>query len=148
MKKRSGIFLVCLLFFTSLNGDSYPVNTQNSSFAGLKTDDCEYDEETDIVHCTKTGTFQKVTKGCDGKNAAQNQLIGTITVDKKACNLYAISPQQALDQNRSVIVIAEKIAATFQSSRSFKKPPKPNPFPTTSMNAQRLMLPMDASGLN
>ena len=137
MNKKIGIFFFCVLFFVPLFGASYPVNTQNSDFSSLKNDVCEYDEESDIVHCTKTGTFQKVVKDCAGTQAAKNQFIGSIVVDKKTCNLYAISPQQAIDQNKSVIVIAEKIAQQLFSPviLGTNKSSTPNPFPTTSLNS-------------
>ncbi len=150
MNQKIGIFFFCVLFFVPLFGASYPVNTQNSDFSSLKNDVCEFDEESDIVHCTKTGTFQKVVKDCAGTQAAKNQFIGSIVVDKKTCNLYAISPQQAIDQNKSVIVIAEKIAQQLFSPviLGTNKSSTPNPFPTTSLNSAAIDAAYGSSGLS
>ena len=67
---------------------------------------------------------------------------------KKTCNLYAISPQQAIDQNKSVIVIAEKIAVQlFNPVILGNKTSTPNPFPTTSLNSAAIDAAYGASGL-
>ncbi len=148
MKKRNTIFLISIAFFAASYADSYRVNTQSSAFNSLKDDVCEYDEETDIVHCTKTGTFQKVTKAC-GAASSKDQLIGSIVVDKKTCNLYAITPQQAAEQNRSVVAIAEKIALQlFNPLDPSTKPATKNPFPLVSLNAAALDADYGSNGLN
>lgn len=148
MKKRTSIFLIITILFNTSYADSYRVNTQNSAFSALKNDDCEYDDETGIVHCTKTGTFQKVTKGCGNTTDANNQLIGTITVNNQSCNLYAITPQQAIGQNRSVFSIAEKIAQQlFNPIDPSTKPAKQNPFPVVSLNAAAIDQAYGSNGL-
>jgi len=149
MKRKTTIFLLSIAFFVTSFADSFRVNTQSSAFNALKNDECEYDEETNIVHCTKTGSFQKVTKACGTADNAKNQLIGSIIENNKPCNLYAITPQQAIEQNRGVTAIAEKIAQQlFNPVDPSIKPATKNPFPTVSLNANALDATYGSNGLN
>jgi hypothetical protein len=143
--KRTKTFLLCLMNLVLLTFISYKtdaqttvVNTSDSTYAYLHNDTCSYDDQTNAVVCMHYGAFQNIKKVDKGQNVDDGQLVGSIIdSDGKQYDLYAMSPQQALNHTQDLLATIQNTAAVLFNpiDPTTKGTPKPNPYALTSINA-------------
>ena len=148
---KLGVLLLLGTVMDTLAAKIVPVITAKSSFTYLNKDTCTYDDQTNAVTTTKYGVFQNVKKVCGGAQPQGSQLIGSIKQDDGSlCDLYAMTPQQAIQDTKSLLDTINAAAAILfnPTEPNPKGSPIPNPYALESLNAAAVDSLYGAQGLN
>lgn len=141
----------------SLDAKTVLLNISQSSFSYLADYVCTYDTTTNNVSCIKGNDirtqliFQNIKKVGALEKVESEQLLGSfVDTDEKKYDLYALSPQQALNHTQDLLdtikatakVLFNPVDSTTTGS------PKPNPYALTSINAAAVDALFGPGGLN